>query len=163
MAPDMSNAVAARVAEWLRETPPHDIHRPYVEQFSVLPLTSDMGGLYGLMPSGEIVEFLWDQPMEPKVVTKPHSVNVALFQGVRRYPELEPLLPERPDGADTCEMCDGTGRVGSELPEHLRDVVICYCGGAGWLPPGMQQMPRTSVNTEQAESAKHGSWQFWKR
>lgn len=140
-------------AHWLSDIPTHDIYRRYVEERGVLPLASDMGGLYALTRSGEILEFEWDNINPLRSVHDPRLVNVALFQGAARYPELTSLLPQRPDDALPCGACHGTGKV--HLPEHLQDKVVCYCGGAGWLPAGTPQFGSIPKPTKRW-------WQFWR-
>ena len=139
--------------QWLLTREAHDIHRKYVEEARLLPLYSDMGGFYGLTRSRQIVECEWDGAEEPQIVNDPRIINVALFQGAMLYPPLRALLPSRPDDAVVCKMCNGTGRV--DLPQHIRNIV-CYCGGAGWLPAGTAQMPIASRNQKRW-------WQFWRR
>lgn len=141
------------LAHWLLTKAGHDIHRKYVEEEGLLPLYSDMGGFYGLTRSRQIVECEWDSAEEPSIVTDPRVINLALFQGAILYPALRSLLPSRPGNAVVCETCNGTGRV--DLPQHIRNIV-CYCGGAGWLPAGTAQMPRASRNQKRW-------WQFWRR
>jgi hypothetical protein len=53
-------------------------------------------------------------------------LNTALHAGMKRYPWLKDLLPQRPADAQTCSACNGTG----QFP--VADL-ICSCGGAGWV------------------------------
>jgi hypothetical protein len=140
--------------QWLSEKPLHDIHRKYVDEECVLPLASDMGGFYGLDRSGQVLEFEWDSSEPAQPVRDPRLLNRALFQGAAKYPILRSLLPARPVDALTCEACHGTGK--TDLPHHLQDKVVCYCGGAGWLPAGTPQFGDVSQPPKRW-------WQFWRR
>lgn len=66
----------------------------------------------------------------------PWEEHRAWFRGVRRSPELVPVLPPRPDDAVPCPVCRGIGihPVALAKPELRR--VVCACGGAGWSPGG---------------------------
>ena len=121
--------------EWLAQHSADDIHRKYVEELGILPLLSDMGGFYGLTRDGQVLEFDWDS-LEPELVVDPHPLHLALFQGAAAYPALRTMLPPRPVNARTCVSCDGTGE--ANVPTHLQDKVVCYCGGAGWVPRELQ-------------------------
>jgi hypothetical protein len=104
-------------------------------RLGVLPLTWDMGGCMALRPTGEIVSWAWDEEAKVSVEDDPLERNRALFQGAAKYPALRPLLPPRPADAETCAHCKGTGTI-SGVPEAVSGQLVCFCGGAGWLPPG---------------------------
>ena len=53
----------------------------------------------------------------------------SLVLRAREYPELQTLVPARPDDALTCEDCGGSG-----LLERMPSIV-CSCGGVGWRTP----------------------------
>ncbi|MBW3563355.1 MAG: L,D-transpeptidase family protein [Acidobacteria bacterium] len=80
---------------------------------------------------------------------------MALCQGAKRYPELTDLLPKRPDDAQTCEFCDGSG-LANDLPEHLRESIVCFCGGLGWIAsaagPLNARVVSDSYRTEKVKS-----------
>jgi hypothetical protein len=105
-------------------------------RLDVLPLTWDMGGCAALRPTGEIVSWVWDEEAKISVQNAPLERNRALFQGAAKYPGLLPFLPPRPLDAETCGRCRGTGKV-SGLPEAFSGQLVCFCGGAGWLPAGV--------------------------
>jgi hypothetical protein len=105
--------------------------------------------------TGEFLEFQWDGEERGTLVTDERTVHSAWFQAAKTYPELRVFLPARPPAAQACDSCGGTGT--PHLPEHLRDVIVCYCGGAGWLPPAMKPAPRLNVTHQKPW------WKFWRR
>lgn len=92
-----------------------------------------MGGSYAIRASGELVEFAWDGPGGSKPLHDPRVVNLALFQGSLKVPELAVLVPTRPATATTCKHCNGEEKLALAKQPGL-ETVVCYCGGLGWLP-----------------------------
>ena len=152
--PGVPELIARLRQHWLATASSQDIHRLYVETHNVLPLTSDMGGFYGVSTAGALFEFHWEGDERGRLVTDERAVHSTWFQAAKKYPELAAFLPHRPPSAQVCEVCGGTGTP-ANLPEHLADVIVCYCGGAGWLPPATAQAPRPAVRQ------KKRWWQFW--
>ena len=99
-----------------------------------LLLMRDWTAAFVLDPEGEvwIIDTEYGKPPEPGTEK---DRRLALFQGLRRFPELLSLLPARPEDAVTCSGCEGTGilPINFEVPA-LRGSVVCRCGGAGWVP-----------------------------
>ena len=62
--------------------------------------------------------------------TDPVTAYGAMMQGARRYPELQPLVPERPPGVVRCGACDGRGSVPAP-GERIADGCP-RCMGLGW-------------------------------
>jgi hypothetical protein len=153
--PGVPELVARLRQQWLATASPQDIRRPYVERLNVLPLASDMGGFHGVTTAGQLLEFQWDAEEDGKVVADERAAHSAWFQAAKKYPEFRVFLPKRPPAAPACDSCGGTGT--PHVPEHLRDVIVCYCGGAGWLPPATEQAPRLDV------PHKKRWWKFWRR
>jgi hypothetical protein len=88
------------------------------------------------MSLGECASFLslpWDDPLHGRRLEDDLRIrNIALFQGSKKYPDLEVLI-EKPHDAHVCEYCQGTGV--SPFAEKLStDAIVCYCGGLGWIP-----------------------------
>ena len=67
----------------------------------------------------------------PVIETDSRSRRIALFQGAKKYPQLIPLLSERPDSARNCPCCLGSGEI--NVPGVPPGTIVCYCGGSGWL------------------------------
>ena len=107
--------------------------RKVASETNALPLHYGLGGGMALRPTGEVFEFSWDNPRDTKEVDDPRLMNIALFQGSKKYPDLEALVPARPSGATVCPYCEGTGYPSSALNSNIENLV-CYCGGVGWIP-----------------------------
>jgi hypothetical protein len=110
----------------------------WVRASRCLPVYCDWTHAIGVTEHGMVIVFEHDPspassgPPDGEL-TDVRLVNVALHQGAKRYAWLKALLPPRPIDAQQCSMCGGTG----EHPMNgLGDVtrLICYCGGAGWVP-----------------------------
>lgn len=109
--------------------------KPAVRQHGFLPLHLGWVAVLGICPDGSFVR--WDHDAQPPVVQPlddPYWERMAICQGVREYPELAPLVPARPESAQTCPDCGGSGEV-TGLP------LVCQCGGAGWIIPGERRGP----------------------
>ena len=133
VSPELSSWIAGRIAAFPGE---HEAHRwlaDRVRDMGALPLVLDMGGSYAIRASGELVEFDWDGPSGSKSLDDPRVVNLALFQGSLKFPELVVLVPTRPATATPCEHCGGGGQLALTKEPGLENIV-CYCGGLGWLP-----------------------------
>lgn len=101
---------------------------PYVEKTQILPLFNSLAESFGIDSNGNIKRFAteWvnestDAAMSPETVEQYYAT---LISGVRKYPELNELLPSRPVDATTCSDCNGSGWKSTTL--------ICTCGGVGW-------------------------------
>ena len=98
-----------------------------------LPLYFDIGGVYALKPSGEILVSSW---ADESVVTDENDQrikNIVLFQGSKKYPEILELIDDNPNITVPCPHCNGTGIVPLS-PEVKGENFVCYCGGLGWIP-----------------------------
>lgn len=130
------------IVSWIRERisllesewPDPEVVR-LAKRLGGLPLLLDMGGLYALRPSGEVVSIDWDGREEPTVEQDPRIIDLVLAQASRRYPELRPLLPQRSPDTPDCRHCDGTG-VPTQFANNpaLRESISCWCGGLGFIP-----------------------------
>jgi hypothetical protein len=99
-----------------------------------LPVIWDIGGVVLLTPDAKVLDVGWDD-RAPTENADPLARNRALFQGARRFPPLASFVPPRPADARTCPHCNGTGTP-IDIPAATRGNLICFCGGAGWLPTG---------------------------
>lgn len=128
--------LAARIAQYIEDYPstPDATSElcTLVAQENVLPLMCDMGGVYTLSANGEVRSFLWDDTLHGQVEYDPRVINIALFQGSKKYPELESLI-EKPADARVCESCHGSG-IEPKAKALNTDAIVCYCGGLGWVP-----------------------------
>lgn len=103
-------------------------------RLGALPVVWDAAGWIGIRGDTTVVSFRWDDEIGGlSVVSDQRTITLAWFQGAIRFPRLKPFVPERPACARICPFCEGTG-VPAGLPSGLSSAVVCYCGGAGWLP-----------------------------
>jgi hypothetical protein len=130
LSPELSAIIAKLLADFISTA--DERAAALASRVSALPLLQDMGGFYGLRPSGELVEVLWDEPESLRQIADQRIANMALYRGSRTFPQLAELAPQRTDAAVPCNSCGGSGLV--SVPTHLQDRVLCWCGGLGWLP-----------------------------
>ena len=132
----ISQEISARIAKLIEDygktgDAPPELQR-LVAQENVLPLYGDMGGVLTIAADGEIRSFLWDDTLHGQIEFDPRIKNVALFQGSKKYPELEVLI-EKPPDAQVCSYCQGSG-IAPFAEELGKESIVCYCGGLGWVP-----------------------------
>jgi ssDNA-binding Zn-finger/Zn-ribbon topoisomerase 1 len=108
-----------------------DLHQLAITK-NVLPLVWDTGGVFAINPEGEVISFSWDDWGNPRVETDLRLRNNALFGGSKKYPELKELI-QRPRDARVCPYCGGSG-IDRYAKKLNTDVIVCYCGGLGWIP-----------------------------
>jgi len=111
-----------------------------VETMRALPLWCDWNGGVAIRPNGELIGFRWDEPQSAKIETDPHSRFLACVEGAEKYGELASLLPTRTVDDRDCAACNGTGII-LGFEEHVLKNLRCYCGGAGWLPSNVPDLP----------------------
>ena len=104
-------------------------------QEGYLLLTPDWVGDAVLNSEGE-VSFINTESKEPQYAFTTRMRRSSLFLGSRRYPELKPLLPERPPNAITCPHCEETGTPKIAATHPIFKSIVCRCGGYGWDIPG---------------------------
>lgn len=81
--------------------------------------------------SGEVWVLDTETGGPPQLAT-PTERRSALLRGLHAYPEILPLLPERPAAAKTCELCDGAGVPAIAFENPQLSNLLCKCAGAGW-------------------------------
>jgi len=101
------------------------------EQNQVLPIYIDWTAFFGLRSNGDIVLVPTEDLEEARWEVDERWKRVAIFRGSKKYPELKPLVAEKPFGASDCPHCEGRGRI--DIPGLEADPIVCYCGGLGWL------------------------------
>src|SRR4051794_20963215 len=89
--------------------PPLDL-RALASELRLLPATLDMGGCFGLHPTGEVASFPWDEPTSLRLEEDPRIRNLAYYQASLKHPLLAPLVPRRPIDALVCSHCGGSGK-----------------------------------------------------
>lgn len=131
--------IPAEINDWLiqrielfeRDNNEPEYLRTLSASYQVLPLLIDWTGFWGLRADGEILLVDTEDGNEPVVEMDNRIRRIALFQGAKKYHQLQPLLPSRPPTAQDCPHCLGKGLI--EMPGIPPDRIICYCGGFGWL------------------------------
>ena len=143
--PDESRGMTVRIpdslASWIRERMGHletewtdaEVVR-LATRLGGLPLLLDMGGLYALRPSGEVVSIDWDEREQVAVEEDPRIVDIALARGSKRYPQLLPLLSQRSPETPDCPHCKGTGVPTQFADNPVLRGIACWCGGLGFTP-----------------------------
>ena len=107
----------------------------YATRYNLLPIYPDWTHCYGLRSDGIVFLFSTeDEEMTIHEETDERLRNMALYLGAKKYPELKLLVPVRPATAIDCPACEGLGKI--DIPGVGPDVIVCYCGGLGWLPFG---------------------------
>ena len=133
----MRAAIEKRIEEFLAaDDPKLEWMKPAIRKHTFLPLHVGWVAVLGIRPDGSLVR--WDHEDDREAV-KPladaYWQRMAICQGMRKYPELGTLIPQRPASAQACEDCGGTGQVRG-APQ-----VICQCGGIGWIIPNEEKGP----------------------
>jgi hypothetical protein len=128
---EISQLLTARIEAFTRDAVEPEYLRLHVSHHRVLPILVDWTGFWGLRADGEIWLIDTEDGREPVREFDERLRRVALCKGAKKYPELQPLVPDRPQGAMDCPHCVGTGRI--DAPGVPPDTIVCYCGGLGWL------------------------------
>lgn len=133
----MSREIETRIQEFLvAKDPKLEWVKPAVRQHQFLPLYVGWVAALGLRPDGSFVRWDYETDREDvKPLRDAYWQRMAICQGVKKYPELSALLPERPSSAQTCSACGGSGQVSGASR------IICRCGGVGWIVPDEEWDP----------------------
>lgn len=108
---------------------PADLRR-VARLLKALPILPDMSGWLALRPDGSFV-FLDGETEKTTEEIEPMFKLIGLVNGSEKYPELKVLLPARPENANDCENCKGTGRFLFE-GQVLTQAFCGECSGLGW-------------------------------
>jgi hypothetical protein len=126
--------------------------REIAKRHGALPVLNDMSAAYLLRPTGDVISVDWDTTDRFDLEVDPRIRNTAIYQGTRKYPELEPLTPTRTDKSKVCPHCDGAGKDPDAAKLGLENV-LCYCGGLGWIPETDHGGIHENVDCADPESA----------
>jgi hypothetical protein len=131
--PEQRSKIEAKIAEYL-EGGAYEWARRACAEAHALPLYLDWTRCLAIRPDGEVI-YIDDESYEVRDVEDERVRNLAVFQGSRRDPDLRCLVPSRPPDGTDCPDCRGTGKLPFRGDRaHLAEVVICSCGGLGWVP-----------------------------
>jgi hypothetical protein len=121
--------IQKRIDELIASSDPADLRR-VAESLNALPIWADMSGWLALRPDGSFV-FLNGETEEVTEEVATQFKLVGLVNSSEKYPELKTLIPVRPDHADDCRDCKGTGRFIFE--SKVYNPVFCgKFSGLGW-------------------------------
>jgi hypothetical protein len=116
------------VQRWL-EGPDRSGVADAVRSTGALPVYADIGATLFVGPDGEVLNRHHDSDDLPQVEPDARLRLIALVWAVKKHPELNALLPERPVGAADCGECGCTG-----AHQLDRFELLCpKCHGMGWL------------------------------
>ena len=122
MSHDTEIQIRQRLAEYLSN--PAAEFQDVARRYEALPVYSDVGGTLFLTPSSQVLCL----PADSVDLHEEHSLEwrlVALVRAAEKFPELQSLLPARPDNAPACAACSGHGSVAGGLR-------CGACLGLGW-------------------------------
>jgi hypothetical protein len=90
-----------------------------------VPAHIDMTGILVVLTEGKVA-FFDTETRTVRDVEDDSWRTIARVSAAKKYPELQPLVPERPPDAQTCVECEGSGMV--------MGMAICgNCYGLGWI------------------------------
>jgi len=119
--PESKNAVA-------------DLQWALALRHAALPVYSDDAGVLLFRPDGQVLDVAWGAGDVARPADS-YRWLLARVSAAKRYPELLVLLPSRPEHADNCAKCSGSGIFHTlEFPGQSR---CRTCNGLGWVyvPP----------------------------
>lgn len=142
ISPELSKKIEAVFQEYISNPQPDWIDsgktidlRKIAAELKVLPLYLDWSGAFGIQPDGEFFSFSYEKPYEIKTDYNQREINGILFQGLKRHPSLQDLMPVRTDHSIECSDCKGTGiHPMNKTLGYTEEKIVCFCGGLGWLP-----------------------------
>ena len=104
--------------------------RGVARRLQALPIFPDISGCLALRPDGSLVFCEWDTWKCSEEIELEFRL-AGLVRGSEKYPELKSLLPKRPEAANDCEGCKGSGRFMLE-GQVLKNMFCGKCSGLGW-------------------------------
>jgi hypothetical protein len=151
MTPEQRAMIEAEITEYI-EGDAYEGARRACSEAHALPLYLDWTACLAIQPDGEVI-WIDDESHEVQEVEDERVRNLALFQGSRRDPDLRCLVPPRTPDATDCPECHGSGKLPFRGDHaHLAKVIICSCGGLGWVPA----TPASSVGPTKGTSPTTG-------
>ncbi|HET9472470.1 MAG TPA: hypothetical protein VFO82_01170 [Steroidobacteraceae bacterium] len=99
-------------------------HREIARATGGLPVYADLGGGLAVKSNGKVVGYSWES-REVQEAGADWS-RLAIARLVREHPAFAELLPERPDDAENCAACSGTGIM-------MANFDCGHCLALGWV------------------------------
>jgi hypothetical protein len=110
----------------------HSWQQELASRFDALPVHADFGGALLLRPDGEILVVGWNDEEKAAPADERRS-HLGRAAAAEFFPELRAVLPARPAGAATCELCGGAG-LERWWVDGSQGVTFCGgCWGLGWV------------------------------
>jgi hypothetical protein len=135
MNPDLSDTIRRLIRELISEhqdQPDMKELQRTAAKYELLPLGFNWDPCC-ITPTGDVVVFSWDNHEDYRIETDQRVINGILYQGIKKYPELNELMPVRTENDPECYSCHGTGILPFAAANDESNIV-CFCGGLGWLP-----------------------------
>jgi hypothetical protein len=140
--------IATALEEYLRQ--PRYGDTDFAQRHQALPLYAGWTGTTYLTTSGEF----WFRNCDydpPRIENDLNDASklVALVLASEYHPQLAALLPPRPDGAKTCEACEGRGQI---TVGAVSNIICGQCSALGWrrTPDGRSVDPSPYPSFAQA-------------
>ena|SRR5438132_243098 len=132
-------SIEAAIERYLRD--PFWGHADLTRERGLLPLYMGWTGTIFVDGSGEF--WFLDLEDEPGTLRPENDLRwqiVSLVIGSERHPELQALLPQRPEAEPDCAVCSGTGHAIVSGIEK-KNVTCGNCAGLGWVPRELREEP----------------------
>ena len=100
-----------------------------------LPILWDLFSVFFLRPDAGLfeVDFLEAEP-KPKIEKDIHTIITVINVATEWFPELKDLLPCRPNDAQDCPDCNGTGRLSiNDYYGQPASLACSKCMTLGWV------------------------------
>ena len=102
------------------------------EELKALPIAVGWWSYSFLSPTGEVITVDAETNERQKSST-PQDLLRAIVWGSQRYPKLASFIPERPESAISCQFCQGSGRLETNVGKRAQGGSCPHCAGLGWL------------------------------
>ncbi len=132
--PNVLAAIAEAIEGYVSQSGPDPLGiRRAARRLDLLPVVRNWDECLALTPDGQVASFGYAADATAWLVAEGRKINQVRLQASLRIPGLRVLAPVRPDAADDCPFCGGTGTA-TEVTQNDPELGFCYCGGVGWLP-----------------------------
>jgi len=139
--PDVLAAIAEAIDQYVSQSGPDPLGiRQAARRLDLLPVVRNWDECLALTRDGQVASFGYTADATARPVPEGRKINQVRLQASLRIPGLRVLAPVRPEAAQDCPYCGGTGTA-TEVTQNDPELGFCYCGGVGWLPADDSQAP----------------------